>query len=197
MVKRTLKRIINALGEPPTIDFHKLCAADSTAKFYETASINLNGFPQGRIQVGANSHIRGELTLFGHGGHIQIGEWCYVGEQTRLWSGCELTVGDRVLIAHQVSIMDNLTHPISSVRRAQHFKDIVTTGHPRTIDLEDKPVRIEDDVWIGCNSVILHGVTIGARSIVGAGSVVTSDIPPGVIVGGNPARVIKEVPPEK
>ena len=191
-----LKRIIRAIKETPKADLRELCVADPTARFYDTASINTNGFPRQRIQIGANTHIRGELTLFGHGGEISIGSWCYVGEQSRLWSGKEIHIGDRVLIAHQVSIMDNLTHPISSPERAHHFREIVTTGHPREIDLGDKPVHIEDDVWIGCNSVILHGVTIGHRSIVGAGSVVTRDVPPDVIVGGNPARIIKEISPE-
>lgn len=56
---------------------------------------------------------------------------------------------------------------------------------------ESKPVVIEDDVWVGARAIILPGVTIGAHSIVGAGSVVTKDVPPWTVVGGNPARIIK------
>jgi maltose O-acetyltransferase len=52
---------------------------------------------------------------------------------------------------------------------------------------------IEDDVWIGANAIILKGVTIGARSIVGAGAVVSRDVPPDCVVAGNPARVVKEL----
>ncbi|RYY70023.1 MAG: sugar O-acetyltransferase, partial [Chitinophagaceae bacterium] len=50
---------------------------------------------------------------------------------------------------------------------------------------------IEDDVWIGAGAIILQGVTVGKKSIVGAGAVVTKDVPPGVVVAGNPARIIK------
>lgn len=56
----------------------------------------------------------------------------------------------------------------------------------------DKPVRIEDGAWIGAGAIILPGVTIGIQSIVGAGSVVTRDVPDGCVVAGNPARVIKK-----
>lgn len=56
-----------------------------------------------------------------------------------------------------------------------------------------KPITIEDDVWIGANSVVFGGVTIGKGSVIGAGSVVNKDIPSGVIAAGNPCRVIREV----
>ncbi|MEW5859288.1 MAG: DapH/DapD/GlmU-related protein, partial [Cyanobacteriota bacterium] len=57
-----------------------------------------------------------------------------------------------------------------------------------------KPVIIEEDVWIACNSIILRGVTIGKCSVIGAGSVVTKDVPAWTIVAGNPARIIGKVP---
>ncbi len=57
---------------------------------------------------------------------------------------------------------------------------------------EIKPVKIGDNVWIGCNSIILKGITIGNGAVVAAGSIVTKDVPPKVLVGGNPAKVIKE-----
>jgi len=57
------------------------------------------------------------------------------------------------------------------------------------------PVIIEDRVWIGCQAIILAGVTIGRGSVVAAGAVVTKDVPSGMLVGGNPARVIRETEP--
>lgn len=146
------------------------------------------------IAVGANSHIRGELLLFGHGGNITIGEYCYVGHQTRIWSGKEIHIGDRVLIGHLVSIMDNLTHPLDAAGRHAHYRAIVHGGHPRDIDLGDAAVRIEDDAWICAHAVIMPGVTVGRAAIVSAGSVVTHDVPPGKIVAGNPARIIADIP---
>ena len=56
-----------------------------------------------------------------------------------------------------------------------------------------KPIRIENDVWFGSNVTVCGGVTIGSRSVIGAGSVVTRDIPEGVLAAGNPCRVIREI----
>jgi maltose O-acetyltransferase len=58
-----------------------------------------------------------------------------------------------------------------------------------------KPVEISDDVWIGGGAIVCPGVRIGARSVIGAGAVVTRDIPPDVFAAGNPCRVIREIPP--
>lgn len=196
MIKQILKNLAKRLLTPHPLDFSKTCEAHPAAVFTNTARVIPNGFPPSRIKVGANSRISGELTLFGHGGQISIGEWCFVGEQSRLWSGREIAVGNRVLISHHVTIMDNLTHPIDHEERAAHCKEIFTNGHPHELDLDDRPVCIEDDVWIGCQSVILRGVNIGKRSIVAAGSVVTKDVPPDVIVAGNPATVIKRLTPK-
>jgi acetyltransferase-like isoleucine patch superfamily enzyme len=145
------------------------------------------------IRIGANSIIRGELTTFAHGGKIEIGSWCYVGESARIWSGSSITIGDRVLIAHSVNVFDNLTHPISAQERHKQIRAIFTQGHPREIDLDDQPVRIEDDAWIGAGSFVMRGVRIGARAIIAAGSVVTKDVEADTTVAGNPAQVIKSL----
>lgn len=58
---------------------------------------------------------------------------------------------------------------------------------------KSKPIVIEDDVWLGTNSIVLKGVTIGARTIIGAGSVVTKDIPADCIAAGNPCKVIRKI----
>lgn len=146
------------------------------------------------IAVGPNTHIRGQLFTFGHGGRISMGSYCFVGDNTRLWSAKEITIGDRVLISHNSSIFDSDTHPLDARERHRHFVAIITEGHPSRIDLREEAVTIEDDVWIGCNVVVLKGVTIGRGAVIGAGSVVTSDVPPYVLAAGNPARVIRELP---
>jgi acetyltransferase-like isoleucine patch superfamily enzyme len=146
------------------------------------------------IIVGNSSIILGELLTFGHGGKIQLGKYCYVGEGTHIWSAANILVGDRVLISHNVNIFDNLTHPISSTLRHNQFIEICTKGHPDQLNLGEAEVIIMDDVLIGCSSIILRGVTIGTGAIIGAGSVVTKNVPPWTIVAGNPARIIREIP---
>lgn len=169
----------------------------STAVLYPTATIANNLPDKSAIVIGAYTHIRGELLTFGHGGRISIGEYCYIGEHSHIWSAKQISIGKRVLISHNVNIFDNDTHPVSPAARHQHFKKIISSGQPKEIDLQEKAVVIGDDAWIGCLSIILKGVTIGQGAIVGAGSVVTQDVAPFVIVAGNPAREIREIAPDE
>lgn len=163
----------------------------------EGAIVALNRHDAESITVGLSTHIRGELLTFAHGGRIAMGSYCYLGEHSKVWSAKEITIGDRVLIAHNSTILDSDTHPLDPVDRHRQFVDIITKGHPVDIDLREEPVRIEDDVWIGCNVVVLKGVTIGRGAVVGAGSVVTGDVPPSVLVAGNPARFVRELTDER
>jgi acetyltransferase-like isoleucine patch superfamily enzyme len=165
----------------------------NTILYPESKIINCIGNKE-LIEIGVNCHIRGELFIFGHGGEICIGDYCYVGERTKIWSAGKIFIGDRVLISHNVNILDSQTHPISASQRHQQFKQIITTGHPKEIDLQEQPVHIKNDVLIACMAIILRGVTIGEGAIVGAGSVVTKDVPPWTIVAGNPAKIIREIP---
>jgi acetyltransferase-like isoleucine patch superfamily enzyme len=172
---------------------HGLARIDRTARIYWTAKLLNAQRDADRIIIGARTVVLGELFVFGHGGQIDIGRHCYIGEGSRIWSGAKISIGDHVLISHSVSIMDNLTHPIDPLARRRQVNEIYQRGHPREIDLEDIPVRIERDAWIGAHSLVLRGVTIGEGAIVGAGSVVTKDVPPHTIVAGNPARVIRSL----
>src|SRR5438552_776891 len=80
------------------------CRLGSRARLMRTARIrNIRG-ESDCIAIGANSIIRGELLTFAHGGKIEIGSWCYLGESSRIWSGSLVQIGDRVLIAHNVNI---------------------------------------------------------------------------------------------
>lgn len=151
---------------------------------------------QGAISVGSCTWIAGQLLVFGHAGRIRVGDYCYIGDSSRVWSAAEVTIGNRVFLAHGVNIHDNDSHSISAMRRHQHFRELVATGAPSFVeDISVSPVRIEDDAWIGFNSSILKGTTIGKGAIVGACTVVTRDVPAYAIVAGNPAVVIGESQP--
>ena len=173
------------------------CRLEDGAFLSHTARIRNALGDSSQIVIGANSHVRGELMIFAHGGRISIGEWCYVGVGTRIWSGASIDIGNRVLISHSVNIFDNLTHPIRASERHAQAKQIFTTGHPRDIFLDDKPVKIEDDAWVGACAIVMRGVTIGRGGIVAAGAVVTRDVPAYSIVAGNPAVVIRELSPNE
>lgn len=169
------------------------CMLSKGARLGRTARIINIGQQSSQIRAGAGTIIDGQLLVFPHGGQISLGEWCYVGEGTRVWSASRITIGDRVMISHNVNIFDNLTHPVSAAQRHQHFHHIATVGHPPSIDLGERPVTIDNDAWIAAGAMVLRGVTIGEGAIVGAGAVVTHDVAPWTVVAGNPARVIREL----
>lgn len=145
-----------------------------------------------RIEIGANSIVRAELFVFPHGGRIKIGEWCFIGQQSHVWSAESVTIGNRVLISHQVNIHDTDGHSLDPSLRHQQFFEIATAGHPTNpVDIAAASVTIGDDAWIGFGSSILKGVTIGEGAIVAAGSVVVDDVGPWTVVAGSPARLVR------
>jgi acetyltransferase-like isoleucine patch superfamily enzyme len=146
-----------------------------------------------KIVVGSHSRVLGDLFTFAHGGEIRIGQWCYIGEASRIWSAASIELGNRVLVSHSVNIFDSLTHPIQAAARHAQVKCIFEEGHPRNLSLDESPVRIGDDAWIGAGAMVLRGVTVGEGGIIAAGAVVTKDVPPYTIVAGNPAVVVREL----
>lgn len=143
------------------------------------------------IKIGRKTHIKGELLTLGHGGEIVIGDYSYIGGNTHIWSGGVTHIGDRVLIGSDCYIFDNDIHPLEPETRHKQFMDIIRIGQPTWITLNDSTVIIEDDAWIGCNVIILKGVTVGKGAVIGAGSVVTHDIPAHAVAHGNPAKVYR------
>jgi acetyltransferase-like isoleucine patch superfamily enzyme len=110
---------------------------------------------------------------------IKVGNDCGL-TGTTLVAAEGIEIGDRVLIGANVTIVDTDFHPLDWEERR---RDINRGKH--------RPVIIEDDVFIGMNTLVLKGVRIGRGSVIGAGSVVTKDVPPNAIVAGNPAQIVR------
>ena len=113
--------------------------------------------------------------------------------------GYNIELGNNVDINYNCVILDdNLVIIGNDVRIAPNV-NIFTVYHPldpvdrKNSVILSKPVVIEDNAWIGGGAIILPGVTIGKNAVVGAGSVVTHDVPPNKVVAGNPARILKEI----
>lgn len=111
--------------------------------------------------------------------------------------GSNIRLGDRVFFNFNCVVLDVAPVTIGSDTMFGPAVQIYTATHPldaaeRRRGLEaGKPIAIGSDVWVGGGAILLPGVTIGARSVIGAGSVVTKDIPEGVFAAGNPCRVIR------
>ena len=139
------------------------------------------------ISIGRSAHIvtaadrRVTLTSWQYEsaqGHIEIGDYCLLCPGVRLDSACRIHIGHNTMLAASAYITDADWHDIYDRSRP-----IGTSA----------PVLLHDNVWIGDSSIVCKGVTIGENSVIGAGSVVTGDIPANVIAAGNPARVIREL----
>ncbi|MDH5671538.1 MAG: hypothetical protein OEZ06_05265 [Myxococcales bacterium] len=116
------------------------------------------------------------------GGEIELGDCTIVLPGVRIASATSIRVGRNCMFATASSVSDADWHDIYD-----------RTSAPGAT----RPVVLEDNVWIGDSAMVCKGVTIGENSVVGAGAVVASDVPPNVIVAGNPARVVKELDPER
>ena len=117
--------------------------------------------------------------------NLTIGNDVYIGPHALfLCTESQIFIGSKVLFGPHVSIIGG-DHRITDVGR---FIYDVLDKHPE----DDQDVYIEDDVWIGTNTTLLKGVTVGRGAVVAAGALVTKDVPPYAIVGGVPAKVLKD-----
>lgn len=185
------KKYNDNLNKLKSEDFINNSIIGKNTRVFDEARIYNNLFDKMKIIIGDNCDIRGELMIYGHGGLITIGDYSFVGGGTKIWSAKKIKIGNRVLISHNVNIHDNNSHPIDSISRHKDFIHIKTIGLQKSINLNEKEIIIEDDVWIGFNSTILKGVTIGKGAIIGANTLVNRDIPPFAVCVGNPLKIIK------
>lgn len=208
MIKRLVRKIFWWAITPQAIEAainrqknlanrSKVTIAES-ASFYEETKVLSRVIDKERIRIGENSHLRCDLFVFPFGGQIDIGQYTFVGDGSRIWSGEKILIGNHVMISHNVNIMDSNSHELDHLERANSFMNLLKSGHPKVKgSIKTAPVVIHDYAWIGFGATILKGVTIGAGAIVGACSVVTQDVAPFAIVVGNPAQVVSQQPSNK
>ncbi len=145
-----------------------------------------------RVVIHSGAVVRGILRNEPQG-RIELGDGVYLGDGTLLSSALEIVIGAGTLVAHGVQVFDNDTHPLDPKERARHFRMILGMEALASVDIGSAPVRIGQSCWIGMNAMVMKGVTVGDETVVAAGSVVVGDVPARVLVGGNPARVIRSL----
>jgi acetyltransferase-like isoleucine patch superfamily enzyme len=139
------------------------------------------------VQIGEGCRISGRSSLFGRSAArqtplLRVGRNVDIGWQNTIAVGTKVILGDHVRLAGNVYLAGFPGHPVDAAARAR--------GEPET-DEQVGDIILEDNVWLATGVTVLAGVRIGRNSIIGAGSVVTKDIPANVIAAGSPAKVIR------
>jgi maltose O-acetyltransferase len=125
-----------------------------------------------------------------YGQHITIGDDTFVNANCVFLDAAPIHVGAQVLVGPAVQLL-TVSHPLSAAERIVPFEERDPERAPyRTFA---RPIVVGDRVWLGAGSIVLPGVTIGANAVIGAGSLVTADIPPDCLAYGQPCRVQREL----
>ena len=138
-------------------------------------------------KMGEGTFFQGPIT-FHYGTHTKVGKNCFFNFNLTVQDDAEVTIGDRCNFGPNVTIVTPL-HPMIAKEREYLLDE--NGNHVRLCWA--KPVVIGNDCWFGANVVVCPGVTIGSGCVIGAGSVVTRDIPANSFAAGNPARVIRTI----
>lgn len=123
---------------------------------------------------------------------VHIGERTFIGASL-IDAYASVSIGNDVLISWGCDILDHDSHSLDFAFRKNDVTDWYH-GRKDWSHVKNAPVNIGDKVWIGLRCIILKGVSIGEGAVVAAGSLVVRDVPPWTLVGGNPARVLRELP---
>lgn len=164
----------------------QLAALGEGYHFIRPWNVSIFGSP---IEIGRYTHLvcasdtKIRLVIWardGSCGSIRIGDYCLVSPGVRITSATRIELGNNCMLANGVFITDADWHGI--------YDRLDTIG-------SSAPVVLKENVWIGDSAIVCKGVSIGENSIIGAGSVVTSDIPANCVAAGNPAKIVKELDP--
>ncbi len=161
------------------INYPQKIAIGADCKISDHAVLRANSRADCAIRLGRAVQVS-EFALIGaNDGTVKIGDRCWIAPYCLIYGNGHVELGNDVLLGPRVSI-NTVSHHAESVDVSINSQGIYTD-----------PVIIEDDVWIGMHAVILQGVRIGRGSIIGAGTLVNSDIPPYSVAIGVPAKVIR------
>lgn len=155
----------------------------------------VRGGKQCRLSVGKNCIVRSNMVFEKENACISVGDRCFIGKALISVAEC-IEIGNDVLISWGVTIIDHNAHSLKCSERERDVGEWYARSKFWS-GVKVEKVVIGNKAWIGFNVIVLKGVTIGEGAIVGAGSVVSKDVPPFTIVAGNPARVVRELDPNE
>ena len=190
-----LKRIINKFRKNQSLKWLQL--GQNTTLQYLNLEVRKPVLGKKFLKIGNNSVVGGRFVFENENGLITIGENTFIGSGLFV-SINSISIGNNVMVSWDCTFIDNDAHSLISAERKTDVKDWkrgLDEGSPGKYknwgQIESAPITILDDAWIGFNVILLKGITIGKGAVVGAGSVVTKDVPDYAIVAGNPAKIVR------
>jgi acetyltransferase-like isoleucine patch superfamily enzyme len=155
-----------------------------------TVSIPAGHDGKTNLIIGSDCVLECHIVIYNPDAQVIIGDRVYIGPQTTFFCNEKIELEGDILVSWSCTLIDSNAHPL----KWEHRKNDVINWRNGTKDwthVENKPIVVKRKSWLGFNSILMKGVTVGEGSVVAAGSVVTKDVEPFTIVGGNPASFIK------
>ena len=198
------KKVFNKLFYSPQrfVEKHSNIQVDQTCILLKSCVFRFDGIKcDNKVILGKNSMLGCSFVFESDEGKIMIGDNTFINEGSTLISRKEISIGSNVTIAWGCTIYDHNSHSLSykerqedTLKQIESFRQGFHFTHNKNWNtVKSRKISIEDNVWIGFDSVVLSGVTIGEGAIVGAKSVVREDVEPWTVVMGNPAVVVKKL----
>jgi acetyltransferase-like isoleucine patch superfamily enzyme len=182
---------------PPRRRYSEVLAAEKSSVFLSNFSImNGNG---NSVKIGKNCTIGAKIIFENKGATVEFGDGVYIGASKVICKE-KIVFESNILVAWGVTFYDHNSHSLNYVDRQKDIEQVLNDfkenkgnylARKDWSKVISAPILIKSNAWIGMDALIMKGVTIGEGAIVAARSVVTKDVPPFTIVGGNPAKVIK------
>lgn len=194
-----IRKILKAIREKPVDMVFELVSAGNlihgdNCKFenFQVTYTEPKRNQQPNIIIGKNCHLQCSIIILNPNAKVVIGDEVFIAGST-LFCRESIEIGNNTLISWGCTLIDNNTHSVKSEERKTDVIDWMKGPEFKnwSVVKTDK-VSVESDCWIGFNTIITKGVTLGKGSIVASGSVVTKSTEPFSIVGGNPAQLIKK-----
>lgn len=157
-----------------------------------TGSIDQSRSPGSRVIIGDDCLICGNISIESSNAEVIIGNNVFIGPNTSIVCSNSIHIESDILISSDCLIQDSDNHSIDFEIRKKDLADWKRNFHDWT-QHPCLPIKICHGAWIGARSIILKGVVVGEKSVVGAGSVVTKNIDPKTVVAGNPAKFLKSI----
>lgn len=155
----------------------------------------VRGVKKIKLRIDEDCIVTANICFEKAGAELLVGKRTFIGK-SMISVANRVDIGNDVMISWGVTIADHNSHSVSFSERTMDVIDWAS-GNKNWDNVKVDTVKICNKSWIGFNSIILKGVSIGEGAIVGAGSVVTRDVSPWTIVAGNPAKVVRELSPDE